>query len=334
MAFEYGGRSKKRIPGQHLPEDVQGGQQPRDDYELPRSSFDDSGMHDKRQLPDPEPNTTPTPNPSPSPNPNPNPNPDPGGGPDGGPVDPPKPAPPPPPPPPPGPAPTPGPSTLGNPLQTNAAPQDFSQPSALEQKLIDQLTQTANQRDQYNQAIRSRLLDMIAPKPAPSIDDADIAPQQAAFSRTIRRANDRNRAATAERMAAEGTLQSGGFDSAVERGMRDVELAEANNAAGLVGEQLQRRMAELQSALQLGAGIMTNDEEKELRSQLALLDNEMRRTQFAGDLDLRKRGLGGQLNLGLLDLMMRDSQFNDQLGFNIGMYANQAARQNLLNLLG
>jgi hypothetical protein len=42
---------------------------------------------------------------------------------------------------------------------------------------------------------------------------------------------------------------------------------------------------------------------------------------------------GGQMNLGLLDLLTRNKQFNDQLGFDIGKYANQSARDSILNLM-
>lgn len=255
---------------------------------------------------------------------------------------------PPPPPPPPAAPPVPAPVAASAPAPTSVAPTSAtpsaatpapatpapaSAPSALEQKLLEQLTATANQRDTFNAAVRDRVMAMLQPTEAPSIEDPDLAPQQAAFTSAARKANERRRAQMAERMAAQGNLDSGAFDSVVERGLADTQSLEAGNAANLVGQRMQQRMAELQTVMQLGAGIMSSDEQRQLQQEMALLDAEMRRTQFDGDLNLRKTLGGGQMNLGLLDLMMRNSQFNDQLGFKIGAFGQQSARDSILNLL-
>jgi hypothetical protein len=199
--------------------------------------------------------------------------------------------------------------------------------------LLEQLTKTANERDKFNASVRERIMAQLEPKPGPTMDDPDIRQQQAAFSRTARRANEQNRAQMAERMAAQGDLDSGAFDSVVERGLANTQGLEAQNAADLVGQRLQQRMAELQTVMQLGAGIMTSDQQQELQKQMGMLDAELRRTAFEGDLGLRKVLGGGQMQLGLLDLLQRDSQFNDRLGFDIGAFANNAARQSMLGLM-
>jgi hypothetical protein len=259
-------------------------------------------------------------------------------------------APPPPPPPPPPPMPpvsTPdqgGPSSAPAPAQTSpvttipqasAQQTATSEPSALERSLLEQLTRTANDRDKFNASVKERLMAQMdaIPKGAPSMEDPDIAQQQAAFSRVARRGNERTRAQMAERMAQQGNLDSGAFDSVVERGLTNTQEMEAANAASLVGQRAQQRLAELQTVMQLGAGIMSNEQQQELQKQMALLDAEIRRTNFAGDLDLRKKLGGGQMNLGLLQLMQQGQQFNDSLGFDIGRYANESARNALLGLM-
>lgn len=205
--------------------------------------------------------------------------------------------------------------------------------SALEQALIDQLTRTATERDKFNASVREQIMAQLSKKDTPDITDPDLAPQQAAFSKAARRGNDRTRAQMAERMASQGNLDSGAFDSAVERGLENTGGLEAANAANLVGQRLQQRRADLQSVMQLGAGIMTADQQQELQKQMALLDADIRRTQFEGDLGLRQKLGGGQLNLGLLQLLQQNTQFNDSLGFDIGRYANESARNALLGLM-
>lgn len=254
------------------------------------------------------------------------------------------PVPPPPPPPPPAPvaAPTPAPQAYTPPADaTVTQAQAFTPPadpqrSALEQSLLDQLTRTANERDKFNAAVRDRIMQQLEalPQGAPSIEDADLAPQQAAFSSAARKAEQRNRAAMAERMAAQGNLDSGAFDSVVERGGMNTQSLEAANAAQLVGERSRQRLAELQTIMQMGAGVMSADQQQELQRQMALLDAEIRRNSFQGDLSLRKTLGGGQMQLGLLDLLTKNQQFNDQLGFDIGAFANNAARDAFLGMMG
>jgi hypothetical protein len=244
---------------------------------------------------------------------------------------------------------------MQTPAQQTPTPTFSSEPSALEKSIMEQLTRTANERDTFNASVRDRVMKMLEPKDTPSLDDPDIAPQHAAFRSAARRANDRGRAQMAERMAQQGQLDSGAFDSVVERGLANTQALEAQNAADLVGNRMQQRMAELQTVMQLGAGIMSGDQQAELQKQMALLDSEMRRSQFAGDLGLRttlgtgdlnlrnrlgtedinmRKKLGaGQMDLGLLELLLRNQNFNDQLGFNIGAFGQNAARQSILDLL-
>ena len=51
------------------------------------------------------------------------------------------------------------------------------------------------------------------------------------------------------------------------------------------------------------------------------------------DIELRRQLGSGQLNLGLLEALLRNQQFNDQLGFDMGKFGSEGNRDAIMELL-
>jgi hypothetical protein len=196
------------------------------------------------------------------------------------------------------------------------------------------------------QGINNQLINILGQDPNNvSITDSDIAPiaqtQDAVFQRQARMARD----SAAERAAAEGTLEGGGFSSEVRRIQDAARGQQAQLEAGLVNEKAQERRAQIMQALQLGSGLIDSDTERSLKTELANMDNRFRyddmnsrnRLGYAdldlrgelgrGDLDIRRQDLSlrdklgtGELDLGNRRLDQDQRQFDDRLGFDRTRY--------------
>jgi hypothetical protein len=122
------------------------------------------------------------------------------------------------------------------------------------------------------------------------------------------------RAAMAERAAAEGRADTGGFDIDVERAAQSRGQQESAFEADLIAGSLKDQRADLQQALQLAIQTGQQDKARQLQEKLATLD-----------LDLKKYQTKGQLGLGLLGIGTQNEQFLKSLGL------DYAQLQNLMN---
>jgi len=199
----------------------------------------------------------------------------------------------------------------------------------------------------FEEQIRSQVLEMMRQGQVP-VDADQIAGtgEARAFRRVSERAQDRLRAEQAEMRGLMGTGQVGGgersgaFGSDIETGQMELQERLAANESSLVARELQNRRTQLQQALSLGAGLLSADQSNQIRTQLAAIDTSLRqqlgqadiglrqnlgladtllRRQLGmADIDVRQQLGGGQLSLALLEAMLRNQQFNDQLGANLG----------------
>lgn len=126
------------------------------------------------------------------------------------------------------------------------------------------------------------------------------------------RAADRARAAGAQRMAAQGTATGGGLDSMVTRNLESQTLRDQGFEADLLGKFRDQNLERAARALTLGSGMLTAQQERDLR---ALLTRE---------------GYGLQERLGNADLNFR----RDALGQQAALSQAQLDQQALLALLG
>jgi hypothetical protein len=161
-------------------------------------------------------------------------------------------------------------------------------------------------------ALRDALLALMKRSQPGAIDpttDPNLGPQSRAYAAARERSAGKERAATAERAAFTG-LNSGGqgsgaFNSGLQGIQENAGRDIASNDAGLVGQEVQARRADLMNALQLANAIGARDQSASIQQQLAQLDNTYRYAQ-----------LGQQNNQFYSQLQQQQNQFNDNYGLN------------------
>jgi len=169
----------------------------------------------------------------------------------------------------------------------------------------------------------------------------ELVQQRNAFRRGQGRALEQAKRAAAERGAAGGTLNTGGFDA--DLGTMDLAAAgaEGDFEAGLVTRELEGQRDRMMAAVQLAQQSGQADQARALQERLAQLNAQIQsRGQDIqgrlgqGDLDLRRLLGMGQLNLGYLNSNRSNDQFYSGLGAQLGMNnarLNQDALMALLN---
>lgn len=119
--------------------------------------------------------------------------------------------------------------------------------------------------------------------------------------------NDRNaarqRAATAQRMAATGTASGGALDSAVQRITGDQGVQDQQFQANLLNSFHQQRLDRVAQALNLGTGLLSQQQELAMRKMLTESGYDLQRYLGNADLNFRRDALGqqGAFNQAQLD---------------------------------
>ena len=145
------------------------------------------------------------------------------------------------------------------------------------------------------------------------------------------RGMERERAMLAERAAAQGMDASGGFESQL------LGLAQnrAAREAGFEGQQVadlgRRQSQEVMAALGLGGQMLSDQDRMNLQRYGIDTDAALRREGYGmqgslgnRELDIRDKLGSGNLNMGLLGLLLNNQQFGQNLGAQLGMFnANQ-----------
>lgn len=130
---------------------------------------------------------------------------------------------------------------------------------------------------------------------------------------------DKMKNAIAERMAAEGTANSGGMSDR----LLGAEQAAGEKTAGFVGElsvrELTRQRDEIMQALQIGAGMMTDEERLALSEKLGLINAALNQQQIGNQYALGQ----GQLGLGQQQVTNQNNQFNSSLGWQMAQWPAQ-----------
>lgn len=150
----------------------------------------------------------------------------------------------------------------------------------------------------------------------PSLDDPALKAQSEAYRVSRERGAQQQRAAMAERAAANGTLQggqsSGSFDTTLQGIYEDVGQDIAGNDAQLLGNETMQRRAEVQNLLNMALQSGDAESARALQLQLAKMDEALRKQQlsqqnrqFNADLGYRNRALD-----------QSGRQWDDQFGWN------------------
>src|ERR1051326_2641220 len=185
----------------------------------------------------------------------------------------------------------------------------MQQQLALQQQ---QMQQQQQMRDQFRQSILNRL--NFLQNDTQSIDPQGDAlrPIIQAYHLKSQRGLEDTRNALAERAYAQGTLNTGGFDTQTQRALEDAAANEAGFTGQQVSQAVQQRRQELMHLLDVGAGFLSQGDQQAIQTELAQLDANLREQAMA----------------------QQNSQFGDQLGYNYAALQAQLNRDSILGALG
>jgi hypothetical protein len=193
----------------------------------------------------------------------------------------------------------------------------------------------------YKDALAKMLGDSQTPA---SLTDPSLKAQSDAFSVGQTRAKDRAREAMAERRSAGGgefATSSGGFTQDL-MGLENLQgEAEAGYNAGLVGDANKSKLQQMQAALAMMGNDMNSAEGRALQKQIADQEAELRRLGISTQADLGQQDLSlrdklgtGGLNAQIMQMLMHNQQFGQNLSAQTGMFGANLNQQALLSLLG
>jgi len=182
----------------------------------------------------------------------------------------------------------------------------------------------------------------------PSANDPDIKDTLNAARAEEERNFTRQRSMMAERAAAEGTSMSGGFDTALMNARAGIGARQGQLAASLLTDAKQQRMAQIMTALSIGAGQMSDSDRNQLQRELADLDASLRQEGFgvqreqiaagkeesAAERALRQALADQSTGFQYAQLGQQGSQFGQNLAANLGMHEADLQQALIIALLG
>ena len=177
-------------------------------------------------------------------------------------------------------------------------------------------------KQSYEDAIRQQILGIMGQNQGPF--DAENDPASKAFTRVQQRAADKFRADQAEQRSVQGLGQNqqGEVSGALGADIGGAQSTLAENIASfqskMIVDQINQRRQQLMQALQIGAGLLSQDQQVSIQRELATMDNALRQNMAQADIGLRQYGQQGQLSLGMLQALMGNQHFYDRLGYDIG----------------
>lgn len=190
-------------------------------------------------------------------------------------------------------------------------------------------------------AFRTQLLGLLNSSSQPvTPNDPIIQAQTDAYSSGRQLAQRQEQDQIAERMGAQGLSNSGAMDTATQGSLESMGRDVGGFQAQAMSQELSSRRQQLVDALSLAGGQLTNEEKNALQLQIEQIDDATKRLgigvqQQLGQADVQQRAdaTNDQYSLGLLQALMGNTQFNDQLGFNMGSTEAALNAQALLNAM-
>lgn len=149
----------------------------------------------------------------------------------------------------------------------------------------------------------------------PSLNDSILGPQAEVYRVQQQRNQERNRRGAVERAAASGLGSSGALDRKIEQGRQEQNFNTAQYNANLLGGELDKRRQELLAALQLASASGDAEAARELQQRLAQVSAMMQQQ----GLNLQGQLGQGDLSLRLMQTLLGNDQFYDQLGINTAL---------------
>lgn len=164
-------------------------------------------------------------------------------------------------------------------------------------------------------AVRAMLTQIMGQSPTDINSSPVFQGAISAYDLQQQRGADSMRNAIAERMAAEGTANSGGYSDRLLGAEQQAGEATAQFSGQLAVRELQRQREEIMQALQIGAGLITDQERLQLTEKLGLIDAALQQQS----LGLQQQGLGLQQQ----SITNQNNQFNSTLGWDMAQWPSQ-----------
>jgi len=186
---------------------------------------------------------------------------------------------------------------------------------------VPSVSQPSQVTPAYSELVRNAIMQAIQEGQQPvNASDPMVAPLLNALAGRSQRAKEENQGRVAEQLAAHHLLNSGAYDTSVERYNQGIDESSSNTTAQVMTQVLQQRQQRLMQAIQTGANYLTADQARQLQGELANVNAALNQFQIRGS-----------LGLNLLQTLLQN-QFNyDQLGLNAGEFS-QLQNNNALGL--
>lgn len=196
--------------------------------------------------------------------------------------------------------------------------------------------QPYNTNPQSQQTYMDTLMGRLTQPTTVDTNDPAYRQQVDTYSAAVERSR---RNANADAAEAAGPYASGALQGTERMNNEQASQQTAGFEADLLGREIQNKRDEVSSALSTLGGQLNNDQQAQLKRELAQLDAQLKQMGITSESDIAsqelalkdKLGVGG-LNLGLIQALLQNQQFGDTLGFNIAdrdAYYNNLALQNL-----
>lgn len=186
--------------------------------------------------------------------------------------------------------------------------------------------------DPMQSAYREQVMRLLQRNPEDiTLEETARLPQAQAYRAAAERGRRDRLAGEQERLASQGLESGGAADAALASGLQDMGTNVASYNANLMADEVAARRAELQSAIATAQQWGLADEANQLQRQLANLEAQTRK--YGYDIQ-RELGLGGlniqQQGLGLdaQRIANQNTQYYDQLGWNMAQYGDEANFRN------
>ena len=147
----------------------------------------------------------------------------------------------------------------------------------------------------FGDSIRSKILGLIGQDTADITKDPNYISAMNAYGTQQQRATERERNAIAERMAAEGTGNSGAMDQQLLAAEQTRWENEASFAGNLAIRELESQKAEIMQALQMGAGLLSQQEQLALTEKLGLINASLEQQSLTNQNNQFNSSLGWQM---------------------------------------
>lgn len=187
-------------------------------------------------------------------------------------------------------------------------------------------------------AFQQALLNQLAPSPV-SASSPSVAPAIAANRASEQRSLEQGRASLAEQAAQTG-VDPTGFGSQLRGLQAESALRRGQFEGNAVQHAADLQAQQQQAATGLAGGLLNSQDSMALQRELAQLQAQLQREGLGvqsslgqGDLALRSELGSGQLNLGLLNALLGNQQFGQNLGANLGMFQANLNQNALLAFL-